>query len=293
MHRSLLWPFLVALALAFLSGALKAEPAARIIVAGGDLTEIVYALGEGDRIVGVDSTSTYPPEARRLPQIGYVRALSPEGLLSMTPDMLLAAHDARPQAALDLLSKAGVLVAAGPRAGGVDDIPAKIRFVADAIDASAAGDELVARFETDLARVRAHVAKAKDRPRVLFILSVRDGAPLVAGADTAAHVLIEEAGGENVAAAIDGYKPMNAEALIAAAPEIVLTTDAHADRMGGLDDIFERPDIALTPAGEARRGALLDALLFLGMGPRTPAGIAAVADAIRAPGAAPPEGSDG
>ena len=103
-------------AVSLMAGLLLACPARaqsltrRIVVAGADVTEIVFALDAQDHLVGVDQTSTWPPQAQDLPRIGYVRCLSAEGILSLDPDLLIAAHDAGPDLVLQQLQRAGVVV---------------------------------------------------------------------------------------------------------------------------------------------------------------------------------------
>lgn len=274
-------PFAFALAFTALQAA--ADDPQRIVSAGGDLTEIVFALGHGDRLVGADSTSTYPAEARALAQVGYVRRLAAEGVVSLAPDLVLAADDAGSAATMELLSEAGVRILTAPATDTVDDVPAKVRFIGEAIGDPDAGEALAASIAADVATVRQAVSRLASTPKVLFILSVRGGAPLVGGTGTSAHTMIEEAGGDNVAAALDGWKPMNSEAIIAAAPEVIVMTTAHSDRLGGLDEVLSRPDISLTPAGKAKRGVSLDAMMLLGMGPRVAEGIKKLARAVHPP----------
>ncbi|MEM9013331.1 MAG: ABC transporter substrate-binding protein [Pseudomonadota bacterium] len=262
------------------------EDAARIVVAGGDLTEIVFALGAGDRIVGVDSTSNWPPEAAERAQVGYVRRLSAEGVLSLAPDLVIAAADAGPQVALEQLGAAGVTIAQAPEAATAGEIPEKIAFVGEAIGRGDEAAELVSAFEAAMATVREKVAQLDGNPRVLFILSVQGGAPLVGGLDTTAHEMITLAGGENAAASIEGYKPMNREGILAAAPDVILLMEQHATRMGGAETILARPEIALTPAGQDGRAITMEGMLLLGFGPRTPEAVAALARALHPESAA-------
>lgn len=275
----------VMLTLAALAGPTDAEEAApaRIAVAGGALTEIVFALGHGERLVGVDTTSSWPEAARALPQFGYLRRLSAEGVLSVRPDLFLVAPDAGPAAVIEILEAAGLRIAMAPETPRIDDVAEKIRFVGEAIGDPSGGAALAEAYAADLARVREAMGRIEDRPRVLFILTLSDGAPLVGGAGTGADEVIREAGGVNAAAGIDGYKPMNREAMIAAAPEIILLTGAHSDRLGGVEEVMARPAIAATPAGIAGRGATMDALLLLGMGPRAPEAVETLARLIHPP----------
>lgn len=270
--------FLAALAAAagFCSAA-WAEGGERVAVAGGDLTEIAYALGAGAALVGVDQTSVHPAEARALPQIGYVRRLSAEGVLSLAPSMLLAAHDAGPPVALEQIRAAGVAVAVAPKGETPESVPAKIAFVGGALGRPAEAAALAEAYRGKLDTVLAKTAALTDRPRVLFILTLRDGAPMVGGAGTSADAMIRAAGGVNAAAEIQGYKPMAQEAVLAAQPDAILMMAQHAERVGGVEAMLARPEIAPTPAGLGRRAIAMEGMLLLGFGPRTPDAIAELA----------------
>lgn len=258
----------------------------RVVIAGGDLTEIAFALGAGDRIVGVDATSTWPPEADDRPDIGYFRRLSAEGVLSLAPDLLLAAPEAGPEIALEQIAAAGVEIRTAPDLPGAEGIAPKIRFVGAALGRREVADALAARVEADLEEVRAKVARIETRPRVLFILLLRGGAPVVGGAGTEAEEIIRLAGGENAAAAVDGYTPMTREAILAARPDAILMMESRAEAAGGIADVLARPDIALTPAGRAGRGVVMPGMLLLGFGPRTPEAVARLARALHPEAAA-------
>lgn len=253
----------------------------RIVVAGGDLTEIVFALGAGDHLVGVDQTSTWPPQAQDLPQIGYVRRLSAEGVLSLDPDLLIAAHDAGPDLALRQLRRAGVLVVQAPDVDGADGVVAKIDLVGEILNREDDAQALAAQFQTDLAAVQSKVATLTRKPRVLFILSIAGNASIVGGRDTGADDIIRLAGATNAAAAVGGYKPMGREAILAAQPDVLLLMDRHAETFGGAEAILSRPEFALTPAGQTGHAVTMDGLLLLGFGPRTPQAIAQLVRALQ------------
>ncbi|MEO1494177.1 MAG: ABC transporter substrate-binding protein [Pseudomonadota bacterium] len=254
-----------------------AGPPKRVVVAGGDLTEIVFALGEGAHVVGVDSTSSHPARTKDLGQIGYVRRLSAEGILSLSPDLVIAAHDAGPATALSQIEAAGVQVAQAPQAAALPDIVDKIRFVGDILDQEERAEALAEQFMDDLTDVADKVGKLVGTPRVLFIISLERGAPLVAGSGTQAETMITGAGGKNAATGFTGFKPMSQEAIIQAAPDAIVMMAQHAERFGGVEAILKRPDIALTPAGRNGRAFVMDGMLLLGFGPRTPEAIAGLA----------------
>ena len=258
-----------------------AGPAATGVVSvGGAITEIVYALGAEDRVIAVDSTSRYPPQARDHPNVGYMRQLSAEAILALEPGLVLAEADAGPPAALDQLRAAGVplvVVPDHPSTGGVLE---KVTAVARALGLESRGNELSALLEQEFEELQDRLAPVDNRPSVLFLLSVGRGAPLAGGRGTSADGIIALAGGRNAVAALDGYKPLSPEAAAGAAPEVVLVTERTLRLLGGAAALLERPEIAVTPAGRSARLVVMDGLLLLGFGPRTPEAIRRLAVAL-------------
>ena len=123
------------------SGGTRAGHAPRRIVSmGGTLTEIIYALGAGDQLVGTDASSLYPPEARQLPQVGYYRGFSVEGVASLHPDLVIAAAESGPPQALDGLKKLGIpleLIALKP---DLDHLVERITELAKVLDRKPEGE---------------------------------------------------------------------------------------------------------------------------------------------------------
>jgi iron complex transport system substrate-binding protein len=268
----------VCLALGAPSG--SAAPPARVVAVGGAVTEMVYALGAGTALVGADSTSVHPSEAARLPRVGYMRQLSAEGVLSLRPALVLATAEAGPPAVLEQIRGAGVRLERLHVRHSPDAVRENIRTIAAALGRDAAGDALLQRFDADWRTTRRRVAAMPARPRVLFVMA-HGGAPMVGGRDTAADAMLELAGAVNAASGITGYKPLTAEAALAAAPDVILVTD-QALETGGIDALLQRPGLALTPAGRAKRVATMDAVLLLGFGPRLPQAVDELATKVRA-----------
>ena len=125
----------------------------RIVSVGGAITEIIYALGSENRIVGVDSSSLWPQQAKSFPQIGYQRALSAEGILSLSPDLILATEDAGPLATLAQLKKVGVRLTVVPNMPTIDGILDKISAVAEAIGKKSEGRILVSKTRQKINRL--------------------------------------------------------------------------------------------------------------------------------------------
>ncbi len=251
---------------------------ATLVSVGGSVTEILYALGLADRILAVDSTSLYPARARGLPNVGYMRQLAAEPILAMAPSLVLAVEDSGPPAVLDQLREAGVQVAVIPDKPTPQGISEKIELIADALGVSDRGRALSRQVETDLRDLRAAVQQAGSRPKVLFLLSIGNGgAPLAAGLETSAAGIIELAGGVNAIGSFEGYKALSPEALVEAAPDVLLVTNRSLGLLGGAEGLLQLPEISETPAGRAGRIVAMDGLLLLGFGPRTPKAVSDLA----------------
>jgi iron complex transport system substrate-binding protein len=255
----------IALGWAMAASVHAAEPS-RVVTLGGSVTEIVYGLGQGDRLVGDDLSSLYPEAATRLPRVGYYRAVPVEGVLSLKPDLVLASEQAGPPDALKRLAGVGVRVVTVSDAPSVDSLKARIRGVADALGVAPAGERMVDEITRELARAEALPAT---KARALLLIN-RTGSPQGAGRDTAANEVMHLAGLVNVLHDQQGYKPLSAEAVGALAPDLIVVTQASLDAGGGMEAFLRLPGIASTQAAAKRRVVVMDDLLILGMGPRLP-----------------------
>lgn len=252
----------------------------RIVSVGSALTEIVYALGAERLLAGVDTTSLYPAAARTLPQVGYMRALSAEGVLSLKPTLVIATTAAGPAATLDQLRATGVEVLVLPDHYDYDSVITKIAAVGRVTGKSAEADAMIARGRADMAELTKRLATATSKPRVLFLLSMGGGAPQAAGRDTAADGIIRLAGGTNAIDGYTGYRPLTPEAVLASRADFVLVTRQTVQAMGGIEAILDQPALRRTPAGRAGKVLQFDALLLLGFGPRTPQAAQDLASAL-------------
>lgn len=263
--------------------AARAARLPRLVTVSGAITEVVYALGAEAQLAGTDTTSLYPPAALHTPKVGYMRQLSAEGVLSLQPDAVIATTEAGPPVVLDQLRSAGVRVELVKADHSWNEVRAKVQAVGRAAGREAQARELQARLDAQWEQVQGRVAKyvksatasGRARPRVLFILS-HSASPQVAGQNTAADALIRLAGGVNVIGGFEGYRPMTAEAMAAAAPDFILTSQQSIDAHGGVDKFWTRPELALTPAFKRKSLVTLDALLLLGFGPRLPQAVSQV-----------------
>jgi len=254
-----------AMAVAFVA---QAASAPRVVTLGGDITEIVYALDAQNQLVGVDSTSLWPDAATRLPNVGYVRQLAAEGVLSLHPQLILATHDAGPATVMTQLRDAGVRIETMPVTRTPMSVIAKVRQVGATLDRQAAANALAARLQAQYDELFKAVSAMPRHPRVMFLMSAGDGSPKAAGTDTAADSAIALAGGTHVGRDFSGYKAVSPEAMASLAPEVILLMHEREAELGGVDGVLKLPGIAMTPAGKARRIVFIDGQALLGFGPR-------------------------
>ncbi|KRR29238.1 heme/hemin ABC transporter substrate-binding protein [Bradyrhizobium retamae] len=246
-----------------------ADPA-RIVSIGGAITEILYALGFEDRLVGVDSTSLYPAAAREKPDVGYMRQLSAEGVLGLNPSLVLAAQGSGPKETIDVLEAAKVPLVLVPETFSEAGLLDKIRLVGHAMDADKRAECLTAAVSDDLAQLRELRAKVTKPVRVMFVMSLLNGRAMAAGKNTAANEIIALAGGINAIDSYEGYKIINDEAIVAAKPEVVLSIQRGKDSVVA-ETVYLHPAFAMTPVAANKAFISMEGLYLLGFGPRTAA----------------------
>lgn len=259
----------VALAITVACSAAPVAATERIVSLGGDATEILYALGLADQIVAVDSTSVAPPEAlKSKPNVGYMRALSAEGVLSTGATVIVANAQAGPPEVVNALKAAKLRFLALPGNEAPENVADKIRAVGNAFGRNGAADALASTVERGLADVAAKRAVIGKRVKALFVLGVTGGRATVGGATTTADTMIRLAGADNAAAGITGYKPLTSEALIGLAPDVVIMMRREG-ASDGPKQIASLPGYSQSPAGQTNRLIEMDAHFLLGFGPRT------------------------
>ena len=259
----------------------RAEPS-RIVAAGSAVTEIAVALGLAPQIVAVDTSGKEIDGMGDKPDVGYVRMLGAEGILSQKPDLVLVSGDAGPPPVLEQIRAAGVDVVVVPNGQSLDNIDDTIRAVATATGRTEDGDKLITRVEADVQALRVATAGSdSERPGVVFLLARHAGNLMAAGSDTAAHAMIEASGGRNICADFTGYQPLSAEIFAAATPDFVIVSES----VGGNDAelLASVPGLGAAQAAGELRVIRVDDAAFLGFGPRAPSAAAEVALALRRP----------
>lgn len=256
----------------------------RVISIGGALTEIVYALQGQHSLVGVDTTSNFPEATRQLASVGYARSLSLEGILALAPTLILASEDAGPATVIQQLKASGIpfkIIAAHYRYEGLIE---RITRVAQLLGKAKEGEQLLKRLASEWQQVRANITKTQQTrqpaPKLMFILAHAPNQIMIAGKDTSAHAMMDYVGAHNCFSMLNGYKPLTPEALLAAQPDIILTTDQGLKANGGLEALLQRPGFAQTPAGRNQRVISMEAMTLLGFGPRLPQALRELHQAI-------------
>ncbi len=252
------------------NGRLLTKPdTSRLLSVGSDTTEILYALGLGDKIVAVDTTSQYPAEALKKPQVGYMRALSTEGVLSVNPTLILAGADSGPAEVVRALKGSPVPFVSLPANEGPESLLEKIRLVGTVAGVEQKAGELAAKVSKGLETLAQDRKRVTKPARAIFIINVSGGRVQVAGKGTTADSMLRLAGLENAAASFNGYKPLSEEALVELAPDAIVTMSrSHGAEL--LDEIKKVQSVAATPAGKDGRIISMDAVYLLGFGPRAP-----------------------
>ncbi|GHC75740.1 heme/hemin ABC transporter substrate-binding protein [Limoniibacter endophyticus] len=285
MHRRTVLAGLCSAALLFSTGLSLAQDisaAKKIVSIGGSVTEIVYALEEEGRLVARDTTSVFPEQAHSLPDVGYMRQLSAEGVLSVGPDAIIAIEGSGPQDTVTLLGQANVPFVTVPEKHSAGGVVEKVEIIGRALGVSEKADKLASelREKLDAAAKASEAIAPAARRKVMFVLSVQNGRLMASGTGSAADAMIKMAGGVNAFPDYKGYKSLSDEAIIAAAPDVIVLMDRGGGDVSGATAILANPAVSQTPAGKEKRLVVLDGAFLLGFGPRTPEAIMALTDAI-------------
>jgi iron complex transport system substrate-binding protein len=249
----------------------RAQTPPRIVAVGGAITEVIYALGAENLLVAVDSTSLFPEAAKALPQVGYMRAISAEGVLALRPTLVIATTAGGPATSFEQIKATGVQIMVLPDHYDYDSVVLKFEAIGKAIGKEKEAEALIARGRADMEKLAVELAKVGGKPRVMFLLGLGGGAPQAAGQNTAAEGIIKLAGGSNAIEGYQGYRPLTPEAAIASRPDVIVLTHQTVTLIGKPEAVFDQqPALRQTRAGKSGRVVAYDAGLLLGFGPRTP-----------------------
>ncbi|MCU0075232.1 ABC transporter substrate-binding protein [Pseudomonas koreensis] len=262
--------------------AAAAELPQRWVSAGGALSEWVSALGGESRLVGVDTTSQHPETLKSLPSIGYQRSLSAEGILSLRPDILIGTEEMGPPPVISQVRSAKVQVELFSAQPDLPTLEKNVTHLGQLLGAESQAAQLLQSYQQQLDAQKARVTEAQAKqkaPGVLLLLGHAGGKPLIAGKDTAADWLLQQAGGHNLATHT-GYKPFSVESLASLDPEVLVFADRALTGEAAKAALFKENPI-LNSSRAAKTGRVLEldpTLLVGGLGPRLPAALKTLSD---------------
>jgi len=259
-----------------------AELPQRWVSAGGALSEWVCALGGESKLVGVDTTSQHPANLKALPSIGYQRQLSAEGILSLRPQLLIGTEEMGPPPVLTQIRNAGVRVELFSAQPDLPTLQGNLQHLGKLLGAEDQAEHLYQQYQAQLDQQKIRVTKAQltqQSPGVLMLLGHAGGKPLIAGKDTAADWLLQQAGGHNLATHT-GYKPFSVESLVSLDPEVLVFADRALTGDAARAALFkENPMLSSTRAARNGRVMELDPTLLVGgLGPRLPESLKKLSD---------------
>lgn len=247
-----------------------------MVAVSKQINEFLYAIGAEGDLVGRDLTSVYPPEIRKLTSVGYHRALSAEGIISLKPTLFLTDGNYGPDAVNEQLRKVGIPIVTLTPGRTVEGAEALLDTLGTLFGRRAAADSIVAAWKGAMASVLQDTLKwvGARKPRVLIMhfgqiinnyLAVKRG--------SVGDQMLRWAGGENAVDSLGGMLRLTPELIAEAAPDIILATDVGFDRVGSVEKFAALPGVALTPAGKTHRIYRIDETDVMYYGPRTPEAI--------------------
>ena len=246
----------------------------RIVCLSKHLTEMVFALGKGHNLVAVDLSSTYPDSAKLLKTVGYHRALSPESIIAMDPDLVIHSNDIGPENVLPQITKAGLNIKAFGGANTIDSAKMLLKELGKFFGEETKADSIVNKMDKDIAAA-ADSLKAlniKDSLKVMIIHFGRANNVyfVMSGRRGVGDKMIALAGGKTAIYDAKGARQISAEAVAEANPDVIIATDYGYDQMGGMDKFIAGvPGVALTNAGKNKRIVRFEEHDLVYFGPRT------------------------
>ncbi|MCF9122703.1 hemin ABC transporter substrate-binding protein [Vibrio parahaemolyticus] len=243
----------------------NAPTSERVVSAGSAVTELLLALDAKDSLVAVDVTSTLP-QGMELPDVGYHRRLSAEGLLALSPTKLIGSDEMGPTTTLNQLKSVGVDVEIVNTEANVDGLLHRIDQIATIMNRKSQATNLKQEVKMQVESLQANQPAPSAKKKVLFLL-IHEGRPAnVAGLDTTPDAIIALAGGDNPAAKkLTSYKALSTEAMVEMQPDVILVSGRSYETMGGADAILKAmPLLAATPAGQTKNIITIDGHALVG-----------------------------
>jgi iron complex transport system substrate-binding protein len=243
----------------------------RVVSIAKQYTEIIFALGAEKDIVAVDLSSTYPDAAKKLPTVGYHRALSTEGILAVKPDLILHDNNIGPEHVVKQLQDLKIpMKVFGKYAESIAGTDSLIREMGVYFNKEKKADSLCKQLQQDMTAALEQAKQYKDSVNVLVIhYGQASNVYLVMTRKSNAARMLAWAGGRITVTDEKGMKQLSPEAIAAADPDVILLTNFGYDKLGSLDKIKELPGLAKTRAANNNRIYRVEEHDMVYLGPRT------------------------
>jgi iron complex transport system substrate-binding protein len=247
----------------------------RVISLNGDLTEIIFELGLGDNVVAVDVTTVFPDEAAALGErgetVGFAQQLAAEAVLRFEPTLVIGDQQVGPVEVVEQLRGAGIPVVILETQTTLEGVAEKIGQVAEIMGVPEEGAALADRVAGEIESARELIDPDADPLTVGFVYARGPQTIFLFGAGMATQAMIEGAGAIDAGAAsgVQGLVPVTPEALVAAAPQVIVLPELGLAALGGVEAFLGIPGVADTPAGRSENFLVYDEAYFFNLGPRT------------------------
>jgi iron complex transport system substrate-binding protein len=236
----------------------------KIVSVNGTMSEIVCSLGLESSLVGVDVTSTYPASLEKVTKVGHNRQVSSEGIVALAPSLVIGLQNDLKPAIIEQLTSSNIKTKLFAQDLSVEGTKKLITEAGVYFNQSVKATALIAQLDKDIALVKKPAVKKK----VLFIYARGAGTMMVSGTGTSVDKIIQLSGGQNAVTSFADFKPLTAEALIAANPDVILLFDSGLESLGGIDGLLKVQGIGQTNAGKNKKIITMDGQLLTGFGPR-------------------------
>ncbi len=248
----------------------KKDDKLRIVSISKQLTEIIFAVGGDTSLVGVDISSTYPEAAKKITTVGYHRALSGEGIISLNPSVVWHDGNIAPQQVIEQIQKVGIPMREFHGGSTIDSTKLLILQVGREFHNEQRATELNAKLDADMAKLDSARKKYTDKPRVLIVhFGQANNRYFILNRRGVANQMLEWAGAENAADTAQRWRDLSAEVIAKAQPDVILATDFGYDLQGSLEKFKKLPGIDLSPAAKNNRIYRIEEHDLVYLGPRT------------------------
>ena len=238
--------------------------AMKIVSVNGTMSEIICSLGLESSLVGVDVTSTYPASLDKVAKIGHNRSVSSEGIVALSPSLVVGIQNDLKPTLIEQLTASNIKTQLFKQELSIDGTKKLITEVGAYFNQSAKAAALIVQLDKDIALVK----KPNVKKKVLFIYARGAGSMMVSGTGTSVDKMIQLSGGQNAITSFADFKPLTAEALIAAHPDVILLFESGLESIGGIEGLLKVQGINQTNAGKNKKVITMDGQLLTGFGPR-------------------------